>query len=92
MDSSPEKPVPASNERLHADLGRLEWARDLSEETLTAIASVAQRVEFRAGEVVIEFDSEITHAYFVVTGRGQRDSERYFCPRGCLWVISPQFA
>ena len=43
----------------------------LSEETLTAITNTAEWVEFHSGEVVIEVDSEITHVYFLITGRVQ---------------------
>jgi predicted acylesterase/phospholipase RssA/CRP-like cAMP-binding protein len=71
MDSSTEKPVPAASERLHAELSRLEWAKDLSEETRTAIINTAEFVEFHAGEMVVEVDSEVTHAFFVITGRMQ---------------------
>jgi NTE family protein len=64
-----ETPVPATGERLHVDLRRLEWARGLHEETLAAITDAAEWVEFRAGEVVIEIESEITHVSFLITGR-----------------------
>jgi predicted acylesterase/phospholipase RssA/CRP-like cAMP-binding protein len=64
-----EKKSHATEERLHVDLSRLDWARGLSDETLTAITSRAEWVEFRSGEVVIELDSEVTHAYFLITGR-----------------------
>jgi predicted acylesterase/phospholipase RssA/CRP-like cAMP-binding protein len=57
--------------QLGLELRRLEWAKGLSEETLMAIQSTAEWVEFRAGEVVIEVDSEITHVYFLATGRMQ---------------------
>jgi CRP-like cAMP-binding protein len=53
------------------DLRRLEWALGLSEETLTAITNTAEWVEFHTGEVVLEVDSEITHMYFLITGRVQ---------------------
>jgi NTE family protein len=69
MDSSEEKPAPQAGERLHVDLRRLEWAAGLSDKTLTAITNAADWVEFHAGEVVIEFESEITHACFLITGR-----------------------
>ena len=71
MNSSDEKPVRPTTEQLHVDLRRLEWALGLSEETLTAIANTAEWVEFHTGEVVIEVDSEITHMYFLITGRVQ---------------------
>lgn len=66
-----EKTASAAEERLRVDLRRLEWAQGLSDETLTAIANKAEWVEFRPGEVVIEVDSEVTHAYFLITGRAQ---------------------
>ena len=69
MDNSNEKLVSPTKDRLHLDLRRLEWATGLSEETLTAITNRAEWVEFRSGEVVIEVDSEITHVYFLLTGR-----------------------
>ncbi len=71
MNSSDEKPVRPTIEQLRVDLRRLEWALGLSEETLTAITNTAEWVEFHTGEVVIEIDSEITHLYFLITGRVQ---------------------
>ena len=71
MDNSGEKPVSPTTERLHVELRRLEWAKELSEDTLTAITNAAEWVEFRAGEVVIDVESEITHVYFLITGRMQ---------------------
>ena len=71
MNSSDEKPVRPTSEQLHVDLRRLEWALGLSEETLTAITNTAEWVEFHTGEVVIEVESEITHMYFLITGRVQ---------------------
>src|SRR5215467_10001795 len=56
-------------EQLHMELPRLDWAKGLSEETLTAIKNTAEWVKFQAGETVIEVDSNITHVYFVITGR-----------------------
>jgi NTE family protein len=64
-----ETRVPAAAERLYVDLRRLEWARGLHEETLAEITNAAEWVEFRAGEVVIEIESEITHVSFLITGR-----------------------
>ncbi len=58
-------------EEVHVDLRRLQWAVGLSEETLTAITKTADWVEFHTGQVVIDIDSEITHMYFLVTGRVQ---------------------
>jgi hypothetical protein len=37
MDNSVEKPVSQKREQLHAELRRLEWAKELSEDTLTGI-------------------------------------------------------
>jgi NTE family protein len=71
MNSADEKPVRPTIEQLRVDLRRLEWALGLSEETLTAITNTAEWVEFHTGEVVIEIDSEITHLYFLITGRVQ---------------------
>jgi len=71
MNSSDEKPVRPTIEQLRVDLRRLEWATELSEETLTAITNTAEWVEFHTGEVVIEIDAEITHLYFLITGRVQ---------------------
>lgn len=50
-----EKPVLSTDEWLHAEVRRLEWAKGLAEETPTAITSTV--------------DSEITHAYFLIPGR-----------------------
>jgi predicted acylesterase/phospholipase RssA/CRP-like cAMP-binding protein len=69
MDNSNERPVAPTRERLHAELRRLDWAKGLSEETLAAIASTAEWAEFRAGDVVIEVESEISHVSFLITGR-----------------------
>jgi len=71
VNSSDEKPVRSTAEQLHVDLRRLEWALGLSKETLTAITDKAEWVEFHTGEVIIEIDSEITHLYFLITGRVQ---------------------
>jgi predicted acylesterase/phospholipase RssA/CRP-like cAMP-binding protein len=68
MDKSGERAASQKLERLHIELGRLEWAKELSEDTLTAITNAADWVEFRAGEVVIDVESEITHVYFLITG------------------------
>ena len=69
MENSNEKPVSPKGERLHAELRRLEWAKGLSEETFTSITNMAEWVEFNAADVVIEVESEITHASFLITGR-----------------------
>ena len=71
MDNSGEKPISLTRERLHAELRRLDWAKELREETFTAITNTAEWVEFRAGDVVIEVESEITHVSFIITGRLQ---------------------
>jgi NTE family protein len=71
MDKIAEGPGSPAEERLHLDLRRLEWAAGLSEETLTAITNAGEWVAFQPGEVVVEVDSEITHVYFLVTGRVQ---------------------
>ena len=68
IDENPGRPT---LEQLHVDLRRLEWALELSEETLRAITKTADWVEFHTGEVVIDVDSEITHMYFLITGRVQ---------------------
>lgn len=69
MDIRSEKPVSPTGGRLRAELRRLDWAKGLSEETFAAITTTAEWVEFSAGEVVIEVESEITHVYFVIMGR-----------------------
>jgi NTE family protein len=71
MEDSNEKPVPPKRERLHAELRRLDWAKGLSDETFAAITNTAEWVEFHAGDVVIEVESEITHVSFLITGRMQ---------------------
>jgi NTE family protein len=71
MDTRDNRPVALTGERLHAELRRLDWAKGLSEETFAAITSTAAWVEFRAGDVVIEVESEITHVCFLITGRMQ---------------------
>ena len=71
MDSRDDRPVSPRGERLHAELRRLDWANGLSEETFDAITRTAEWVKFRAGEVVIEVASEVTHVCFLITGRMQ---------------------
>lgn len=66
VERKPDSPI---NEQLRVELRRLDWAKDLSEETLAAITNTAEYVEFKSGEVVIELDSEISHAYWFITGR-----------------------
>jgi NTE family protein len=67
MDNSEQR----QGERLHAELRRLNWAKGLSEETFAAITSTAEWVEFRGGDMVIEVESEVTHVWFLITGRMQ---------------------
>jgi predicted acylesterase/phospholipase RssA/CRP-like cAMP-binding protein len=55
--------------RLRIELQHLDWARQLKEDVIQDIAASAQLLEFQAGQVVIELDSEINSVYFVVTGR-----------------------
>jgi NTE family protein len=69
MDQRDEAARASGRERLHVDLQRLEWAKELSEGTLTAITNTAEWVEYRGGEVVIEIDSQVTDACFLITGR-----------------------
>ena len=99
MDYSDERPAPLTKERLHMELRRLEWAKELSEDTLTAITTTADWVEFHAGEMLIKVESEITYVYFLITGRmqatlydflGKEIAARYFCSRGCHRIIFPR--
>ena len=69
MDNSEGRLVSPTGKRLHSELRRLDWAKELSEQTLVAITSAAEWLEFRAGDVVIEVESEVTHVYFLITGR-----------------------
>jgi predicted acylesterase/phospholipase RssA/CRP-like cAMP-binding protein len=55
--------------RLRIELQHLDWARQLKEEVIQDIAASAQLLEFQAGQVVIELDSEINSVYFIVEGR-----------------------
>src|SRR5215469_7413250 len=64
------KPFPTINE-LHVELRWLEWAKELSQESLAAITSAAEYKEYRTGEVVVELEAEITHVWFPITGRFQ---------------------
>ena len=57
------------HDRLCIELGRLEWARQLKAEAVQDIASAAELMEFHAGRIVIERESEVNHAYFVIIGR-----------------------
>jgi CRP-like cAMP-binding protein len=56
-------------QRLRIELQRLDWARELKEVVIRDIAASAKLMEFHAGQVVIELDSEINDVYFVVAGR-----------------------
>jgi predicted acylesterase/phospholipase RssA/CRP-like cAMP-binding protein len=56
-------------QRLCIELQHLDWARHLKEEVIQDIAASAKLLEFQAGQVVIELDSEINSVYFVVAGR-----------------------
>lgn len=58
-------------ERLCAELKRLDWARQLPDEVISEIASVAEVKEFAPGQLVIEADSEVEHVYFIISGRLQ---------------------
>jgi NTE family protein len=71
MDTSDEKSISLTPERLRAELRRLEWAEGLSEETFAAITSTAETVQFRVGDMVIGVGSEINHVSFLITGRMQ---------------------
>jgi CRP-like cAMP-binding protein len=55
--------------RLCIELQRLDWARELEEEVIRDIAASAKLMEFQAGQVVIELDSDINTVYFIVAGR-----------------------
>src|SRR5215469_7660147 len=69
MDNDQLERVPARSEVLRAELRRLDWAKGLNEESLTAIFEKAEFVELHAGAVVIEVDSETTQVWFLITGR-----------------------
>jgi NTE family protein len=71
MDTSSKEPVLRTSEQILIDLRRLEWAKGLSEETLMAITNTAEWVQFHADEVVVEVDTEITHVFFLLSGRLQ---------------------
>ena len=100
MDNSGEKPVSPTAERLQIELRRLEWAKELSEDTLTAITNAADWIAFHAGEVVIEVESEITHVYFLITGRmqatlydflGKEMQQDTFARGAVIGLIFPRF-
>jgi len=71
MDHSEKTIVSPGGEWINAELRRLDWAMGFSEETFAAITSSAEMVEFRAGEMVVEVDSEITQVSFIISGRMQ---------------------
>jgi predicted acylesterase/phospholipase RssA/CRP-like cAMP-binding protein len=71
VNNSDERTAPPTRERLHVDLRRHEWAKGLSEETLAAITNTSEWVQFHTDEVVVDVESEITHVYFLITGRVQ---------------------
>lgn len=58
-------------QRLAIELQHLDWARQLGKEVIQDIATSAKLMEFKAGQVIIELDSEINSVYFVVAGRLQ---------------------
>jgi predicted acylesterase/phospholipase RssA/CRP-like cAMP-binding protein len=64
------KPLSTINE-LHVELRWLEWAKGLSQESLTAITNAAEHEEYQTGEVVVELEEEITHVWFLIAGRLQ---------------------
>jgi predicted acylesterase/phospholipase RssA/CRP-like cAMP-binding protein len=55
--------------RLRIELQHLNWARQLKEEVIQDIVASARLIEFQAGQVVIELDSDVNSVYFVVAGR-----------------------
>src|SRR6516225_9008516 len=62
-------PMNLDQQRLRIELRHLDWARQLKEEVIEDIAASAKLMEFKAGQVVIEQDSEVNSVYFVVAGR-----------------------
>jgi NTE family protein len=56
-------------QRLCVELQRLNWARELNEEVIEDIVESAQFMEIRAGQVVIDLDSQAINIYFVIAGR-----------------------
>ena len=59
----------SSRSRALAELRRLDWTRELDSDTLAAFEACSEFVAYDAGNVVVEFEVELTHIYFVVTGR-----------------------
>ena len=49
MDQKREERVPVPDNSVHAELRHLDWAKELSEEALTAITDTGEQVHFRAG-------------------------------------------
>jgi predicted acylesterase/phospholipase RssA/CRP-like cAMP-binding protein len=56
-------------QRLCIELQHLDWAHQLKEEVIEDIAASAKLMEFKAGQVLIELDSEVSSVYFVIAGR-----------------------
>ena len=71
MNRSEDKQVRPTVEQLHVYLRRLEWAVGAKRRNANRNTTAAEWVEFHIGEVVIKLDLEITHAYFLITGRVQ---------------------
>jgi predicted acylesterase/phospholipase RssA/CRP-like cAMP-binding protein len=71
MDNTSKRPVVWAGKSSHVELRRLDWAKTLSEKTLTAITDACEWVELDSGEVIIGLDSEVTHVHFLITGRLQ---------------------
>jgi predicted acylesterase/phospholipase RssA/CRP-like cAMP-binding protein len=51
------------------ELQRLDWASQLDERVIREIANASELMEFETGQSVIPLGSEVTHVYFVLTGR-----------------------
>jgi hypothetical protein len=58
-----------SGARQSAELRRLDWARALSGDALCAIEACGEFATYDAGQILVEFDAELTHVYFVLAGR-----------------------
>ena len=71
MNHSDEKTDSPTPDRIHIELRRLDWGKELHEDTLTAITNAAEWIMFRAGEMVIEVESDVKYVYFLITGRMQ---------------------
>ncbi len=70
-DDANAMPVVRTAKNIHAELQRLDWAKPLSEETLAAVIDAAEWVEFRAGDIIIGFDTEVANVFLPITGRLQ---------------------